>query len=317
MNVAVIIPAWNEEKTIEDTLSEYIDVFPDARIVVVDNNSTDGTNELAARVLRPTQDLLLVETRQGKGFGVKAAVSRVDADVYIMTDADGTYPASHAREMLQTLLARRADMIVGDRISGGHYDKQNTRLGHGFGNRLLTVTVSRLAGQQFNDVLSGLRVMSRPFVTNLDIRSEGFQLETELNVIAAYLRADVVEMPINYRERGNGSTSKLNTVRDGMRIMWFAVTHWLAFAPLQPFTGFAALAMLGSLLLTMKIISGFVLHSWPSTTTAVAAAALAMSGLLALFFGMTLRILGRNDRRRDIAAFLERKRVWNRLLDND
>lgn len=315
MKLCIVIPAYNESSAIGATISEYRQTFPEARIVVVDNNSTDGTAEKARAALDPSRDLLVAEMRQGKGFAVKSGLSRVEADIYIMTDGDATYSADDARRLLDKMLARRCDMMVGDRVSGGAYAAQNTRAGHGWGNKLLTSVISSLAGQSYRDVLSGLRVMSRPFVAALDIRSSGFQLETEMNVVAAYLRADVVEEPIEYRQRGQDSHSKLNTIRDGIRILGFALTNWVAFAPMQPFSLLAALMASISALLGYRVVAGFFQTGWPYTTTATAAVSSGLVAILAVFFGIALRILGRNDRRREIAVFLEGKRQWNACLD--
>jgi len=315
IKLCIVIPAFNEEKTICDTVNEYKKEFPDARVIVIDNNSTDSTAEQVRHVLDPVNDLLLTEYRQGKGFAVKQGLSRIEADIYVMTDADATYPASDARNLVGLMLEKRADMIVGDRITGGNYARQNNRLGHGWGNQLITYIISTLAGQRFNDILSGLRVMSRPFVTALDVRSSGFQLETELNIIASYLRADVFEVPIRYRARPDDSCSKLNTVRDGFRIVIFGLIVWIAFAPLQFFSLLAIFASGISAIFGYRVISGFLETGWTYTTTATAAAASGLVAILSLFFGLSLRILGRNDRRREIARFLEKKRQWNTSLD--
>ena len=180
---------------------------------------------------------------------------------------------------------------------------------------MLTSVISRLAGQNFSDVLSGLRVMSRPFVSALDVRSSGFQLETEINVIAAYLRAEVLEVPITYRERGEDSQSKLNTIGDGIRILRFALMNWLSFTPMQPFLLLTAITSLTSVVLGYRVVAGFLETGWPYTTTAIAAVAAGLVAILALFFGLSLRILGTNERRREIAIFLEAKRQWNDGLD--
>jgi hypothetical protein len=315
LKICIVIPAYNEEHAIAGTIQEYKRIFPEARIVVVDNNSTDGTDAAARATLDPKMDLLLFERRLGKGYAVKTGLSRLLADIYILTDGDATYPANDCRRLFETLLESRADMVVGDRVSGGAYDGQNVRIGHGWGNRFLTMVISRLAGGRYNDVLSGLRVMSGPFVTALDVRSTGFQLETEMNVVAAYLRGDVIEVPIAYRQRARGSHSKLNTVQDGFRILYFALTNWIVFEPMQAFSTFAAIALLIAGGLAFRVIAGFMAYGWPYTTTAVAASAAGISAVLALFIGLTLRILGRDQRRREIAQFLHAKREWNARLD--
>jgi glycosyltransferase involved in cell wall biosynthesis len=315
VNICIMIPAYNEECAVAGTIQEYKAAFPEARFVVVDNNSSDGTSARARSVLDPERDLCLFERRQGKGYAVKTGLSRLSADIYIMTDGDATYAAADARRLLNILVELRADMLVGDRVSDGAYDKQNVRVAHGWGNRSLTWVISRLSGQRYNDVLSGLRVMSRPFVSALDLRSTGFQLETEMNFVAAYLRSYVVEFPITYRKRMDDSVSKLNTVTDGLRIVYFTLTTWITFAPVQAFSVFAIFALLIAGSLGLRVITGFIEYGWPYTTTAVAAATAGISAILALFNGLTLRILGHNDRRRDIARFLDAKREWNAKLD--
>ncbi len=231
--ICIVIPAYNEEKAIAETIRDYREHFPDAAIVVVDNNSSDKTSECAQAELADSKGFVIFEPLQGKGNAVKTGLSRVDADIYIMTDGDGTYPAYDARKLLGVMLENRCDMVVGDRLSGGSYMKQNKRAGHNFGNKFLSNYISSLSGQQYRDVLSGLRIMSRPFVAALDVRSSGFQLETELNIIAAYLRANVIELPIEYLSRPEGSFSKLSTYRDGIRILQFAILNWIAFYPLR------------------------------------------------------------------------------------
>jgi hypothetical protein len=318
IEVCIVIPAYNEAESIAKTIAEYKEAFPTARVVVIDNNSTDDTSDIARMSLDPARDLLLFEPRQGKGMAIKRGLSRLSADVYIMTDGDQTYPATDALRLFRIMLDTRPDMVVGDRVSAGAYDQQNKRLGHGFGNRLLTNIISRLSGQTYNDVLSGLRIMSRPFVTMLDIRSSGFQLETEMNVIAAHLRADVLEVPIGYRQRGEGSHSKLNTLRDGARILMFAVANWVAFLPMQPFLIVAGMAFMVALAFGARVISVFVESGYTAMQapgSAIAAAAAALLAMQALFTGVTLRQIGRNSRRQDIAIFLEARRQWNTRLD--
>lgn len=315
VDVVIVIPAYNEAAAIGDTIRDYQSVFPESRIVVVDNNSKDQTSEMASALLRPSRDLLLFEPQKGKGFAIKRGLSRLQGDIYIMTDGDMTYPASELRRLYELMVKDRGDMIVGDRHSDGAYAKQNIRFGHTIGNRLLTKLISRLAGQSFNDVLSGARVMSAPFVAQLDVRSEGFQLETEINVVAAYLRAEVLEIAISYKARPEGSESKLSTFSDGWRIIVFAFLQWIAFLPLQFFSVVAVISWFFASLLGYRVLFGFIQTGWPYSTTAIAGASLAIIGTLALFTGLTLRIQGRAQRRQEIATFLQRKRAWNQGLD--
>jgi glycosyltransferase involved in cell wall biosynthesis len=315
IRLVVVIPAYNEEVSISQTMRDYQGVFPEASILVVDNNSRDGTQKAAASSLRPKKDLLLFEGRQGKGYAVKKGLSRLEADVFIMTDGDMTYPAKDARALYDLMLSSRVDMIVGDRRAAGVYDAQNSRFGHNLGNRMLTGLISRLAGQQYNDVLSGLRIMSAPFVECLDIRSEGFQLETEINIVAAYLRAEVLEVPIRYQGRPDGSLSKLSTVKDGMRILTFAIFNWIAFLPLQFFSIVAILGWGAASLLGYRVVSGFLHTGWPFSTTAIAGVASALVGTMAIFTGLSLKIQGRLSRRTAISSFQQRKRLWNTILD--
>lgn len=314
--VAIVIPAYNEEASIAETIKDYFSVFPFARIVVVDNNSSDRTAERARSVLRHNIDILLFERKKGKGYAIKNALSRLTADIYVMTDGDLTYPAEDAYKLYKNILETRADMIVGDRRAEGTYSRQNTRPGHKLGNAILTSAISYLAGQKFNDVLSGLRVMSAPFVANLDVRSSGFQLETEINIVSAYLRADVIEQPINYEKRPEGSSSKLSTIRDGIRIICFALLNWIAFSPLQFFSIIAAIGWAAAIFLGYRVISGFLDTGWPYTTTAIVGATCGLIAVFAIFTGLSLRIQGRSERRREIANFLERKRLWNSTIDS-
>jgi glycosyltransferase involved in cell wall biosynthesis len=316
LDLSIIIPAYNESHTIAKTIGDFQATFPDARIVVIDNNSTDNTGLIAKGVLRDDRDLLLTERRQGKGIAVKNGLSRVSSDVYIMVDGDGTYRASDAARLLKALLDERCDMVVGDRVSRGTYAGQNIRLGHDIGNRFLTRFISFLAGQKYVDVLSGLRVMSRPFVNVLDVRSAGFQLETELNVIAAYARAEVIEIPIDYLQRPEGSKSKLNTVGDGIKIIWFALINWLSFYPLQPLGILAAVAFAISGILGVRVfIIYFEIGQMPYSSTAIAAAAAGLVGLQSIFAGLVLRILMRERRRSEVARLLDMRRLWNAKLD--
>ena len=316
--LAIIIPAYNEEAAIGKTVADYKAHFPDAVFVVVDNNSSDNTFDVARAALDPDKDHLIKEFRQGKGYAVKSGLSRVDAQIYLMTDGDLTYPAEEAKRLYERMLAERPDVLVGDRASSGAYSAQNNRLGHSFGNKVLTGIISKFSGQKFNDVLSGLRVMSRQYVASLDVRSEGFQLETEMNIVAAYLRAHVVEEPINYVQRGEDSESKLNTIRDGIRILNFAFFNWVAFYPMKILSRIALVLLIASVALMVRVYIGFASTGFEEMiypSTAALAFVLLSLAVFTLYVGVMLRIIGRNARRRDVAAFLDQRRRWNGALD--
>lgn len=316
--ICIVIPAYNEEHAIADTIDDYAEHFSDAVMIVVDNNSRDRTYAIVEERFRGTRHLLLKEGEQGKGRAVKKALSRVTADVYIMIDADHTYPAVDARRLSDELLRERSDMVVGDRVSHGAYDRQNTRNFHGFGNRVLTQLISFLSNRRYRDVLSGMRIMSAPFVDLLDVQSHGFQLETELNVIAAYVKADVREIPIDYRARKTESESKLDTFRDGARILFFAVINAITFYPFVIFGLFGALCLLISLAWGTFVISTFFkFGEVPYIASTIGAATFGMVGLQSLYSGLILGIIGGDRRRATIADFLQAKRDWNARLDRD
>lgn len=315
LKITVIIPAYNESLSITETINDFKSLNPRPIIVVVDNNSTDETAIMASYSTDPSVDFIISETSQGKGYALKRGLSRIESDIFVIVDADNTYRASDAQKMIDLLIATRADMIVGDRVSRGDYDVQNTRFGHGLGNIILTRLVSALAGQKYNDVLSGLRVMSKPFVDMVAIRSSGFQVETEISISAAYIRADVLEIPIMYYPRPEGSFSKLNTINDGFRIIKFAFLNWIGFSPLGFFIAFFIMNWFIAMIFGFRVVSGFIETGWPYTTTAVAAAVCLILGALSIFSGVILRIIVGNDRRREIAAFQILKRKWNEKID--
>lgn len=242
-DVAIIIPAYNEELTIADTIRGFFRQIPEARIVVVDNNSKDRTSEITRTVFQELQcrGTLLFEKRQGKGMAVRKAFSEIDASWYIMVDADTTYPADAANDLLGIAVQNEYDMVVGDRRSGGAYKQQNKRLFHNFGNNLITTVINMLFRNNLSDILSGYRVFSRKFVKNYPILATGFEIETEMTLHALDKRFSIAEVPIAYYERPEGSVSKLNTFGDGIRIL--KTIMWI-FKDYKPLYFFGACALL-------------------------------------------------------------------------
>ncbi len=211
--IAVILPCLNEAQAIEKVIHDFRRSIPECEIHVFDNQSTDDTRELAAQAGATVH---LVQ-RRGKGHVVQAMFRDVDADIYVLADGDGTYPAEEAESMIKLLLQADADLIIGNRL--GNYKSSQSRKNHLFGNLMLSKTVSKLFAADVNDLLSGYRVMSRRYVKTMPLFSKGFEVETAMTIHAIEVGAKLLEWPINYLPRVEGAESKLRTWRDGSKIM--------------------------------------------------------------------------------------------------
>ena len=297
--VAVILPAYNEESTIGESILQFHRSLPQAEIVVVDNGSTDATD----RIARATIDRLklagkiILERRKGKANAVRRAFRDVDADVYLLVDADLTYPPEQAAELLQPILDDEADMVVGDRLSRGDYSRQNKRPFHNWGNTLVRMLVNYLFRAQLADVMSGYRAFSRRFVKSYPVLVEGFELETDMTLHALDKRFRILEIPVAYQDRSEGSFSKLNTVSDGTRVL-FTIAHILRYH--RPLLFFGGLALLFAI---MGVGAGVpVLQDWLQyryiyhVPLAILAAALEIVALLALNTGLVLDSIAHQDR---------------------
>jgi glycosyltransferase involved in cell wall biosynthesis len=222
IEVAVILPAFNEELTIIDTLNEYFEQLPDATFVIVDNNSSDKTSALVRKWLEnpaiSNKSKVISEERQGKGLAVRRAFHQVSADVYVLIDADLTYPAQNVMSHIRSLLEQDLDMVIGNRRFEGAYSSVNDRKFHNFGNTILTRIVNFLFNSHLEDILSGYRIFSNRFVKTFPILGNGFQLEMELTLHSLDKRMRVMEFPIGYRKRPVESVSKLSTGKDGIII---------------------------------------------------------------------------------------------------
>ncbi|MEI8205397.1 MAG: glycosyltransferase [Kiritimatiellales bacterium] len=242
MRTAIIIPAYNEEQTIAQVMQEFHHELPDCEIYIVDNNSSDRTYSIATETyqLLGCKGRLLSEPRQGKALAVRTAFQSVDADVYLMVDGDCTYPADQVHEILAPVLNGEADMVVGDRLSDGHYSKENKRPLHDAGNRLIRWMINRLYDAQLKDILSGYRAFSRRFVDTFPILCRGFELETNLALHALDKRLKIIEIPVVYKDRPEGSVSKLNTIQDGARVLFLMFNIFRIYRPFS-FFGTASL----------------------------------------------------------------------------
>jgi glycosyltransferase involved in cell wall biosynthesis len=296
--IAVLIPGFNEEKTIGQVIADFHAALPHARIYVYDNNSTDGTSECAVRAGAIVRN----EIRQGKGNVVRRMFAEIDADVYLLVDGDGTYDAAAAPEMLTVLLKHRLAMLVARRVGDS---AKAYRRGHAFGNRLFTDAVAMLFGTSFDDILSGYRAFSRPFVKSFPAFSGGFEIETELTVHALTLGLPVAELTTRYRERPDGSRSKLSTYRDGWRIVWTIFNLFKNEKPLIFFFLLGGFLLLASVVLAYPIVVTFLQTGLvPRFPTAILATGVAVSSLLMFSCGLILDTVTKGRREAKLLAYL-------------
>ena len=299
--IAVLVPCYNEEATVAKVIEEFKAALPKAAIFVFDNNSTDNTSQ-TARLAGAT---VFHEARQGKGFVVRHMFTDVEADVYVLVDGDATYDAPSIRTMIERLLKDRLDMVVGSRIG---QERSAFRTGHRTGNRLLTGFVAWVFGSAFKDMLSGYRVLSRRFVKSFPVLSGGFEIETELTIHALELGMAVAEVETPYYARVEGSSSKLNTLRDGFRILWTIVQLYRAERPL-PFFSMIGIALgLVSVGLAIPIIITFLeTHTVPRLPTAVLSTGLMLLAFLSLSVGLVLDTVTRGRREMKLLAYLAQR----------
>ena len=212
--IAILIPCYNESKTIGKVVKDYKKALPDADIYVYDNNSTDGTDKIAER----SGAIVRYEYRQGKGNVIRSMFRDIDADCYLMIDGDDTYPAENAEEMCNLVLSGRADMVIGDRLSSTYF-KENKRPFHNFGNVLVRKLINIIFKNNIKDIMTGYRAFSKDFVKGFPVLSKGFEIETEMTIHAVDKNYKLVEIPVDYRDRPEGSVSKLNTFKDGFKVL--------------------------------------------------------------------------------------------------
>lgn len=304
--IAVLIPCYNEEVTIGKVIDDFRRELPEARVYVYDNNSSDRTAEIA----HAHGAVVVAEPRQGKGNVVRQMFRDVEADCYLMVDGDDTYPAEQAREVVAPILEGRADMTVGDRLSNGTYGEENKRAFHGFGNDLVRFMIRWIYGYSFDDVMTGYRAFSRPFVKTFPALSGGFQIETELSIHAVDRRMRIVDVPIVYRDRPEGSVSKLDTFSDGMRVVAMIGTMFKNYRPMK-FFGLVSLILLAlGLLCGVPVLLEFMDTGLvPRLPTALLAVAFVFLAALSLVCGLVLDSVAKVDRKQ---WELEAYRAWGR-----
>jgi glycosyltransferase involved in cell wall biosynthesis len=296
--VAVLVPCYNEAATIADVVGAFRAALPGSVVYVYDNNSTDNTIEIA----RAAGAVVRRETHQGKGYVVRRMFADIDADVYVLVDGDATYDAPSARAMIARLVEGPLDMVLGVRVDR---EQAAYRPGHRAGNRLLTGFVTHIFGQSFTDMLSGYRAFSRRFVKSFPVLSGGFEIETELTIHALELEMPVAEVRTPYYARPEGSASKLNTWRDGFRIVLTILKVYRSERPLALFSAFGiALAAISIGLAIPLFITYLEEGLVPRFPTAILSTGLMLSALLSIACGLILDTVTRGRREAKLLAYL-------------
>ena len=284
MKIAVLIPCYNEELTVEKVVSDFRRELPKAEIYVYDNNSKDKTAELAVKA----GAILRKETMQGKGNVVRTMFRDVDADCYIMVDGDDTYPAEEVHKLIAEV-ENGADMVIGDRLSNGTYYSENKRGFHNLGNNLVRGLINRIFDNNIQDIMTGYRAFSKRFVKTVAVLSPGFEIETELTISALVYRYHIANVPITYRDRPEGSSSKLSTFRDGFKVLVKLFDLWKDYRPLLFFAVFSLVFLVLGLLVGIPVIGEFIKTAYVSKVpSAILASSLCVLSFLSLMLGLIL-----------------------------
>jgi glycosyltransferase involved in cell wall biosynthesis len=298
MRVAVLVPCFNEEAAVASVVAGFRKALPAAEIYVYDNNSRDRTAEVAREAGAEVRS----ERRQGKGHVVRRMFADIDADIYVLVDGDATYDAPSAPRMIEKLMNEHLDMVVGLRVD---QEVAAYRPGHRFGNRMLTGFLSSVFGQAFKDILSGYRVFSRRFVKSFPVLSDGFEIETELTVHALELAMPVAEVETPYYARPEGSVSKLNTYRDGFRILGTILKLYRSEKPLRFFTVIGIFLALVSVGLAIPVVITFLETGLvPRLPTAVLSMGLMIVAVLSVSSGLVLDTVTQGRREMKHLAYL-------------
>lgn len=286
MKTAVLIPCYNEATSIEKVINDFKQQLPDATIYVYDNNSTDNTADIARRAGAVVKH----EFRQGKGNVVRSMFRDIDADCYLMVDGDDTYPAENAKEMCQ-LVEEGADMVIGDRLSSTYFT-ENKRPFHNDGNRLVRFLINKIFKNNIHDIMTGYRALSHTFVKNFPIISRNFEIETEMTIHALDKNFLIREVKINYRDRQEGSVSKLNTYLDGMKVVSTIFMMFRDYRPLKFFTIISALLLLIAIAMFVPVFIEYMQTGLvPRFPTLIVSGFIGIASLLTFFCGVVLEVI--------------------------
>lgn len=291
--IAVLIPCYNEEQTIAKVVSDVRSALPEAAVYVYDNNSTDRTAELAAA----SGAVVRREYRQGKGSVIRRMFREIDAECYLMIDGDDTYPLECAPEMTGRVLEHNADMVVGDRLSSTYFT-ENKRPFHNFGNSLMRMGINRLFHTDIKDIMTGYRAFSYEFVKTFPVFSKGFEIETEMTIHAVNYNMQVENVVVEYRDRPEGSVSKLNTYSDGIKVIHKMLQLYRNYRPLRFFGGICLLLVLLAALFMIPVLGEYFRTGLvPRFPTLIACGFMVLAGIQSFFAGMILEVLAAKDRR--------------------
>ncbi len=283
--IAVLIPCYNESITIANVVADWKQALPEATIYVYDNNSTDGTGDIA----RKAGAVVRQEYQQGKGNVIRRMFREIDAQVYLMVDGDDTYPADCAREMADLVLTRQSDMVIGDRLSSTYFT-ENKRRFHNFGNSIVRLSINTLFHSDIQDVMTGCRAFSFEFVKTFPVLSTGFEIETEMTIHALDKNMKIDHVVIPYRDRPEGSESKLNTIRDGIRVLSTIVNLHRTYKPYSFFGIIALILFLLAVVFFIPIlITYFRTGLVPNFPTLIVCGFTVIAALISFFTGLQLQ----------------------------
>ena len=290
--IAVLIPCYNESQTIEKVVRDWKRELPEAVIYVYDNNSTDHTDDIA----KAAGAVVRYEYQQGKGNVIRRMFREIDAQCYIMIDGDDTYPAEMGREMTDLVLERNVDMVVGDRLSSTYFE-ENKRPFHNFGNSLVRGTINKLFRSNIRDIMTGYRAFSYEFVKSFPVLSKGFEIETEMSIHAVDKNMNVENVIIEYRDRPEGSESKLNTYSDGFKVLKTIGRLYRNYKPMQFFGIVALVLMVISAAMFIPVLAIYIQTGLvPNFPTLIVSGFIALAALESLFSGMILSTLAEKER---------------------
>lgn len=302
--IAILIPCYNESKTIAKVVSDFRKQLPEAEIYVYDNNSTDNTADIA----RQAGAIVRYEHRQGKGNVVRRMLADIEADCYLLVDGDDTYPSDNAKEMCDIVLNEHYDMVIGDRLSSTYF-QENKRPFHDYGNRFVRYAINQIFHSDIKDIMTGYRALSRHLVMSVPLLSEGFEIETELTINVLDNQLRIKQIPVEYRDRPIGSTSKLSTFKDGIKIIATIFRLFRDYKPLVFFSWISSFLILASLLILLPVFIEYLQTGLvPRFPTLIVCGFIILFAILLWMCGLILQVL--LIRHRQLCQLLNKKIIY-------